>query len=329
MATQPIADGWTPVDESGWSTVTAAPAAPSAPSIGEGATSISAPPEPATPWERAAGWFKSIQQDLKYGGGTTLPGRAYAAAGGQPVYNGTSPGAADTVASLPLGGLKAAQGNMEMFAGHPWEGTKDMISGTLQASTIPGSFIAPEAAPRGAQMLEDAVAAFPTKGKAQALFNGVSNAIGDVPVRGTAPARTTAIQAKGFANTGAQMPKVLSDFLARTEEGPLNPALSFDEGRNFYSNATGMSAADKMATNPSMHRYIGQFTGDLGEALHNVAGAHGQGAQYEQAMQMWQRVKRLEEFVDNAKKVGKYAGWGAAATYGGSQIHNVRRLLDY
>jgi hypothetical protein len=59
---------------------------------------------------------------------------------------GVSPGVAEFMGSLPLGLLKATKGAAELTqSGQRWQGTKDVAGGALDASQIPGGFVAPEA----------------------------------------------------------------------------------------------------------------------------------------------------------------------------------------
>ena len=58
---------------------------------------------------------------------------------------GVGQGPGDYMMSLPLGLLRAMKGQTEFFGeGKLWEGTKDTVGGTLEASQIPGSFVGPE-----------------------------------------------------------------------------------------------------------------------------------------------------------------------------------------
>jgi len=71
---------------------------------------------------------------------------------------GVGQGAGDFMMSLPLGLLRAAKSAPDILQGKPWQATKDLVGGGLEAGTIPLSFIAPESAgkAKASVALEDA-----------------------------------------------------------------------------------------------------------------------------------------------------------------------------
>jgi hypothetical protein len=91
-------------------------------------------------------WSQNVQSDLMHGTDITGVGRVLKAMGAHGFQYGTSDGAAKFMGSLPLGLLRTTQGGAELAQpGQRWAGTKDTVGGLLDASQIPGSFMAPEA----------------------------------------------------------------------------------------------------------------------------------------------------------------------------------------
>lgn len=93
---------------------------------------------------------ESLGADLRYGSSFTKAGQIYKKLGGQPFYAGNG-GAAEFMMSMPLGIIKALEGGGDIGQGKVWQGTKKVVSGVLQAATIPLSFMSPEVGEVGAK----------------------------------------------------------------------------------------------------------------------------------------------------------------------------------
>jgi hypothetical protein len=127
-------------------------AAPVAPST-NGTIAAVQPPKSVS--ERIGRWADNVSHDLKYGTDLTGVGSVLQKLGAHGVYNGNSEAVGDFMASLPLGLLRATKGSAELDQpGKRWQGVKDTASGVLQASTIPASFVSPEAAEGGTNALD-------------------------------------------------------------------------------------------------------------------------------------------------------------------------------
>lgn len=114
---------------------------------------ISAVHEPKTWIGKFARWTENVSNDIKYGTDETGIGTVLKKMGAHGVYAGNSEAIGDFMASLPLGLLKAAHGASVMQPeslggpkGKTWQGLEEVLSGGLQAMTIPSAFIAPEVA---------------------------------------------------------------------------------------------------------------------------------------------------------------------------------------
>jgi hypothetical protein len=91
-------------------------------------------------------WTQNVQSDLMHGTNLTGIGAVLKAMGSHGLQYGSSEGVAKFMGSMPLGLMRATQGASEIAQpGQRWQGSKDTIGGLLDASTIPGGFMAPEA----------------------------------------------------------------------------------------------------------------------------------------------------------------------------------------
>lgn len=103
--------------------------------------------QPTTLSGKVERWAQNVSDDLKYGTDLTGIGTVLKKMGAHGVYSGNPEAVGDFVASLPLGLAKVVQGAAELpQSGKRWQGTKNVVSGGLQASTLPLSFAAPEGA---------------------------------------------------------------------------------------------------------------------------------------------------------------------------------------
>lgn len=137
----PVAAPAAPADDP-WSVAKEVPNAQGAPETG---FSVSAPPKAANAGALIKQWMTNVANDIKYGTDQTGVGTLLKKMGAHGVYMGNPQAVGDFMASLPLGLLKAGGGVADMH-NNPVQGMKDVGSGLLQASTMPGAFVAPEAA---------------------------------------------------------------------------------------------------------------------------------------------------------------------------------------
>jgi len=90
-------------------------------------------------------WSQNVQSDLMHGTDLTGIGHVLKAMGAHGLQSGETEATAKFMGSLPLGLLRMTQGGSELgLPGQRWQGTKDTVGGALDASTIPGAFMAPE-----------------------------------------------------------------------------------------------------------------------------------------------------------------------------------------
>jgi hypothetical protein len=289
--------------------------------------------EPATISAAPTGvraWLSNAENDLRRGGQSTLVGKLLHAAGANPngVDSGTGSYAADTVASVPLGLLHAAQGVAETPE-HPVMGPLHALGGVAQAAMIPGAFIAPET-----QALKDASmasrarqAVLPAKQEVGKLFQPIEAAAKNTPVN-LSEVRRIAEEAQRSDQAGGGAPPVIKKFLARTEPTPASfpspavPAepMNYPEGRLFGQNASRLSATDRLAATPNMERLVGKFADALRTANRGAAEKVGMGAQYDEAMRTYAGAAGRAKMLANLGDVAKKAAIGAAGMEG---LHRI------
>lgn len=160
--------------------------------------------------------------------------------------------------------------------------------------------------------------------RAGQAFNNVKAAVGDVPVDVNAPG-STAFDIQRLANSGGSMPKVVRNFLQRVTAPGTNP-LTYNEARDFYSNASRLSADEQMRLTPVMKRQVGQFTSQLGKSIGDVPEQVGMGDQYQGAMKDYASAMNMKDRLTQLKKLGVDAGIKAAG--GGAVLYGVKKLLS-
>jgi len=122
---------------------------------------------------------------------------------------------------------------------------------------------------------------------------------GNTPINVSAPG-SNALDIQTLAQRGGSMPKVVKDFLTRVTDPNKGP-ITFAEARDFYFNASRLSADEMGRLTPNMKRMVGQFTADLNQALTDAAGKVGMGKKYEQAMQEYHSAMQNQARIENAK----------------------------
>lgn len=145
---QSASDGMTfdakPVSQPVAVPVSSTPATPAAPTATMSATPGSMPGDSYA--AKLKLWSQNVQSDLMHGTDLTGIGHVLKAMGAHGLQYGESEDTAKFMGSLPLGIMRATQGGAELgLPGQRWQGTKDVVGGALDAATIPGGFMAPEA----------------------------------------------------------------------------------------------------------------------------------------------------------------------------------------
>lgn len=171
--------------------------------------------------------------------------------------------------------------------------------------------------------LRGGIKALPSKARASAGFAEVERAAANVPVDVSGPG-TTALRMRELAGRGGQLPKVVKDFINRVTDPNKGP-LTYQEARDFYSNASGrLSDAEAAKLKPNMKFWLGQFTRDLDGSIRDSAESVGKGQQYGQAMSEYRNAARLRSA---AKEGAKWAGRGALGVGGAEAVKKLWKLV--
>lgn len=211
---------------------------------------------------------------------------------------GSQAGAGKFMESFPLGVLQALKGGAELTES-PGKATKDIVGGGLQAATMPGMVMAPEA-----------IDALPSTARASAKFEDVMNAAKDTPIDPTKPAEAAARGKELFDRGSSSLPRVLRRFTARIGDPDAGP-MTYKEARDFYTNAR-MGMTEYLRNNPTMWRQVTIFKNALGEAVQEAANVAGKGSEYASAMKEYRQAKSMQKLAAAAAALGiKVAGIGA------------------
>lgn len=167
---------------------------------------------------------------------------------------------------------------------------------------------------RGVPMLKNAL---PSKARAGANFETVMGAVKDVPIDVT-DAGNTALQIKELAGRGGRSPKVVNDFVRRATDPDQGP-ITYQEGRDFASNASELSSEEANQLKPKVRRLVGQFARNLNNANADAATQAGQGETYGNAMREYRQASQLQDVVDTGKKaVVNTVKYGVPTAVGGA-----------
>jgi hypothetical protein len=168
--------------------------------------------------------------------------------------------------------------------------------------------------------LPEAISAIPTRAKAGQLFDSVMEDAKDQPVNLT-NSMPFLERTQQLASSGAAPFRPADMLFSRSNQ--INPIL-YPEARDFASNISRMSAAEKMGINPQMQAEAGKlsraFNKDIGTAAENV----GRGEDYAKAMKDYARASALRE---NSIKAGKIAGKSALAAAGAGGLYGLARAF--
>jgi hypothetical protein len=144
--------------------------------------------------------------------------------------------------------------------------------------------------------------AIPSTARAASALEGVTAAARDVPID-VSTVGDVALRTRDLASSGGSMPKVVSDFLKRATDPNRGP-ITFSEARDYYSNATRLSADEYGRLTPVMKRQVTEFTHSLGDAIQDAAEQVGQGDAYQQAMSEYRDAMRWQQ---RGSSIGDFA----------------------
>lgn len=159
----------------------------------------------------------------------------------------------------------------------------------------------------------------PSISRAAAGFADVAGTVGTHTID-VSKVGNVALETKQLAEAGGRMPKVINDFLRRVTD-PDKAAITYNEARNFYTNATKLSADEFSRLNPVMRRQAAQFVQELGNALSETAARGNKAEVLKGAISEYSNAMKMRTA---AKTIGKGILTGAGA-YGGYEV--LKNLL--
>lgn len=235
-------------------------------------------------------WLKSFEGDVRYGSQNTAPGKLLHFLGAQGVNQGSQAQAGDLMASPILGTTRAAQGVAELPS-RPWQGTKDIVGGTLQAGQIPLSFLGGRAVNEAAEGLSNAI---PSTERAIGNFQQVMYAAKNNPVQVTDELSSALSRYQQLVDNGGGRSMAVSKLINRVTDPSRGP-LNYQDARDFASNISRLSADEFNRLTPVMKQQIGAIRVALNNTVGNTAEAAGQGTAYKSAMSEFARGSKLNE----------------------------------
>ncbi len=148
---------------------------------------------------------------------------------------------------------------------------------------------------------------------AASKFEQVMAKAKDVPLN-TAEAEKAVLRAEELLQRGSTMPKVIRDFIKSDKP------MTYEVGRDFASNASGLSSREATALNSKMHRQVSTFAAALKDANREAAASVGMEDVYDAAMKEYRQAKTLQDAAEVLKKWGgralAVAALGAAGAKG-------------
>lgn len=166
----------------------------------------------------------------------------------------------------------------------------------------------------------------PSKARAEENFATVKAAANDVPID-PREAYGIAQRAMELGSHGGTPPKVVTDFVKQAD--PQLPPMTYGDARDFASNASRLSATEKMSVNGEMGHQVKALAKALGTANEAAAEQAGVGDEYRAAMSEYRSAMKLKEF---GKKAGQIAvGTGISGLLGGAAYKGyktVKGLLE-
>lgn len=239
-------------------------------------------------------YFQKVENDVRHGGQSTIVGRVMHAIGAQPLGDQSNP-----ITDTLTGPINVAQG-VAQLPSKPLQGVGNIVSGALKTATVPLAFVGN--APGAAEVAMGKTIPSVAKEQAAQKFSEVMQAVGSRPVD-IGEAGNVALKAQELASRGGSMPKVIRDFVRRATD-PTQGPMSYQEARDFYSNATRLSADEFNRLTPVMRAKVSEFTAALGRGISRTAEQGGQGERLSQAMSQYRYGAQGQKAVNAAIKYG-------------------------
>lgn len=170
---------------------------------------------------------------------------------------------------------------------------------TNNAQRVGGALetVAELAVPAGLGLAGNAV---PRAARAGRAIEGVTNAARNVVVDVNAPG-TAALRLQQLGERGGTESRTVTKFLRRVTD-PNKPPMNFEEGRDWYSNISRLSADEFNRLPAVMQREMGNLRAKLNDSLTGAADTVGKGQQYANAMKEYAQAAKLNSYRDELVK---------------------------
>lgn len=196
-------------------------------------------------------------------------------------------------------------------------------NGTAQKAGFVAESVAESLLP-GGPAARAGVAAVPRMARAGQKFQNVMGAARNVPVNVSKPG-DVALRIMQLSERGGSMPKAVRDFLKRVTD-PAKKPMTYEEGRDFASNISRLSANDYARLTPVMKREIGALRVALNNAVGEAAVKAGRGEEYFAAMREYAQAAKLKGVKDKALRYVIPGGLGLiAADYAIDKVRDALR----
>ena len=120
----------------------------------------------------------------------------------------------------------------------------------------------------------------------------------------------------------------MRDFTNTATKPGLAP-LTYEQGRDFASNASRLSAGENLTMTPTMKRLVGGFSNALNESNAQAAETAGVRPLYDSAMREYRNAARLRSVGEGAKSLAKStAGKAGLVGLGGTAGYAAKKFLD-
>lgn len=162
----------------------------------------------------------------------------------------------------------------------------------------------------------------PSTARAGKVFQSVMQDAKDVPVD-MAHSGDALLRLHELRRAGSLPPRAANQLLERVT-APGKPALTYKEGRDFYTGMGSPSVFDRLRTAPVVKREMTGVMNGMRQDIGNAAASVGRGEDYENAMKEFRNAKRIQKIGAGAGAAA--LGYGAKAAGIGAVLHTIKSM---
>ncbi len=135
----------------------------------------------------------------------------------------------------------------------------------------------------------------PTTTRAGRTFQTVMSAAKDVPLDVAGPGNA-ALEIQQLGSRGGTTPRAVTQFMRRITD-PAQSPMTYQEGRDWASNISRLSADEYNRLTPVIKKAMGNFRTELSGSLRGAADTVGQGEAYQNAMKEYAQAKQIQDVL--------------------------------